>query len=237
LTISKLPGCMGIIFVLGLQSTDVGSFRLTALTCRFLLHDVQMVILYVLDALAILHKLGLIHTGTYCNLCSFQSLMILLRCQAKRCPAHPWCWRFCLATIWWRERAMRKDISNIAPSTTATHFQFQVRWQIYGCGTSSFLPEWCGAWWVSMIILLGHWADLLLGSDTHWSREELWIRCYMWIECSRSCSLGWLWLQDRYLGCWVHGKQLMWRCGLSYINQPLGLWIVDGKVGFWPPGW
>jgi hypothetical protein len=80
-----------LCFILGLQSTDVGSFRLAAPTRRLLLHDVQMVILYVLNALAILHKLGLIHTGTYCSLCSFQSLTILLRCQAKRRPAHPRC--------------------------------------------------------------------------------------------------------------------------------------------------
>lgn len=73
-----------LCLVLHVHSTDVGSFMRTTPTHRLLLHDVQMVILHVLTALAILHKLGLIHTGIYCSLrCSFQCLMLLLRHQAK----------------------------------------------------------------------------------------------------------------------------------------------------------
>ena len=43
-----------LCFILGLLYTDVGSkFRLTAPTCRLLLYDVQIAVLYVLNALAI----------------------------------------------------------------------------------------------------------------------------------------------------------------------------------------
>jgi len=66
-----------LCFVLRIRSTDVSSFRRTAPTRRLLLHDVQMVILHVLNALTVLHKLGLIHTGIHYSFCSFQSLMFL----------------------------------------------------------------------------------------------------------------------------------------------------------------
>ena len=74
-----------LCFVLRLQSTDVSSFSRTAPSHRLLLHDVQMVVLHVLTALRILHKLGLIHTGIYQHpSCSFQKvLQLLFRCQAQ----------------------------------------------------------------------------------------------------------------------------------------------------------
>jgi serine/threonine-protein kinase SRPK3 len=79
-----------LCFVLKLRSTDVSSFRRTSPTRALLLHDVQMVILHVLNALAILHKLGFIHTGLSQSLLSFQSLTLLFRCQGRRCSSYPW---------------------------------------------------------------------------------------------------------------------------------------------------
>jgi serine/threonine-protein kinase SRPK3 len=52
-----------LCFVLQLRSTDVGSFRRTSPTRTLPLHDVKMVVLSTLNALGIIHKLGMIHTG------------------------------------------------------------------------------------------------------------------------------------------------------------------------------